>query len=91
MEYREKTKALSDDYISGLLFKITGVYAKDPDLIQAKREQLLLTREIRAVRAAIKEDIELSEKIRKVKQWSRAVEKLILKEAVNGDDGNRDK
>jgi hypothetical protein len=90
-EHALKTVFLSDDYISAIFYKIVGVWITDKDLIQAKREQLLLTRELRKAKAEIEADIKLSAKIRKAKKWSREVEKLLLKEAVNGNDRIGDK
>jgi hypothetical protein len=53
--YRERHKKemmykrlfLADEYVSSILFQLTGIWIKEPKMIQAKREQLTLTREIR--------------------------------------------
>jgi hypothetical protein len=38
---------LSDTYVKTIIFQTTGIKTNDPDIIQAKREQLTLTRLIR--------------------------------------------
>jgi len=47
---------LSDKYISELFWKTTGIYVTDPNMIKAKREQLLMHREFEKIRLELKGD-----------------------------------
>jgi len=83
---------LNDNYIKTLIYAATGLRTNNKELIQFKREQLILYREIRKAKAEIKEADKLNQKIEVVKKWSGEVENLIEKEIDNnGHDCNRDK